>query len=84
MASWGRLGVSCGCRGGVSGRLGVKKGPKMGSSWPPKRAQNGIKIRAKIDRSFDASRGRFLDENWPIFGPKMGPSWDQNGIPKRC
>ena len=25
-----------------------------------------------------------MDEIWPIFGPKMKPSWDQNGIKNRC
>ena len=33
-----------------------------------------------MDRFFDASWGRFMDEFWSIFGPKMKASWYQNGI----
>ena len=79
-----RLGGFLGASWGVSGRISVGKVANMAPTWLPKWSQDGDKIRSKTRSFFDASWSRFLDDCLPMFGPKMEPTWHQNGIQNRC
>ena len=62
----------------------AEKVANMAPSWAPKSIKNRSKIYAKIDRFFDASWDRFMDEFWLIFASKMEGSWYQKHFKNRC
>ena len=59
-------------------RVLSEKVANMAPSWVPKSKENRRKNDAKIDRKNDASRNRFLEGFWWIFGGKMELCWHQN------
>ena len=60
-----------------------QKSSNMAPTYPPKTSKNRLKTDVKKYQDFDSFGDRFLERFWWIFGAKIEPSWDNNGMENR-